>query len=366
MAMPSGNGVVSDKMLGGGGDGVGEMVNHQRQWFIDERDGIISWLRGEFAAANAIIDALCNHLRLIGEPGEYDGVVGCIQQRRCNWSAVLHMQQYFSVAEVLYALQQVSWRRQQRYFEPAKVQGKEFRRGGAGGYKKQEQQRVEIVKEEYVNANDSENLVGLEKGEEIAKGEDKSVAFEEEKKDVVAKPQVESCVKSTGNSEVVIAGHSECEANHVDDACTSNLRDVVAKPQVERSVKSSGNSEVMIAGDSECEAKHVDDACTSNSRGSCNMHQQNDSQSIQSPHQKQNLTVIPKTFVGTEIFDGKTVNVVDGLKLYEELFDESVVSKIVVLVNDLRAAGRRGQLQGKFSNAFSLFGHGTCLCSFSF
>lgn len=43
---------------------------------------------------------------------------------------------------------------------------------------------------------------------------------------------------------------------------------------------------------------------------------------------------------------------VDGLKLYEELFDDSEVSKFVSLVNDLRAAGKRGQLQGKFTNAF--------------
>ncbi|MBA0648631.1 hypothetical protein Goklo_016325, partial [Gossypium klotzschianum] len=41
------------------------------------------------------------------------------------------------------------------------------------------------------------------------------------------------------------------------------------------------------------------------------------------------------------------VNVVDGLKLYEELLDEKEVSDLVSLVNDLRAAGKRGQFQGK-------------------
>ncbi|MBA0613437.1 hypothetical protein Godav_013875, partial [Gossypium davidsonii] len=40
------------------------------------------------------------------------------------------------------------------------------------------------------------------------------------------------------------------------------------------------------------------------------------------------------------------VNVVDGLKLYEELLDEKEVSDLVSLVNDLRAAGKRGQFQG--------------------
>ena len=38
----------------------------------------------------------------------------------------------------------------------------------------------------------------------------------------------------------------------------------------------------------------------------------------------------------------------DGLKLYEELLDDIEVSKLLSLVNDLRASGKRGQLQGKF------------------
>ncbi|MCO5563918.1 hypothetical protein L7F22_017570 [Adiantum nelumboides] len=86
---------------------------HPRHLLPDERDAFISWLRGEFAAANAIIDAMCHHLRMIGEPTEYDFLFSCIQQRRYNWTLVLHMQQFFSVAEVIYALQQATWRRQQ-------------------------------------------------------------------------------------------------------------------------------------------------------------------------------------------------------------------------------------------------------------
>ncbi|KAL5995520.1 hypothetical protein ACLOJK_025583 [Asimina triloba] len=132
--MATGNAVISDKMQfpsGGGGSGNGE-IHHPRQWAPDERDGFIMWLRGEFAAANAIIDALCHHLRCIGDPGEYEYVVGCIQQRRCNWSPVLHMQQYFSVGEVTYALQQVTWRRQQRVFDQQKGIEKDVKRSGFG------------------------------------------------------------------------------------------------------------------------------------------------------------------------------------------------------------------------------------------
>ena len=38
----------------------------------------------------------------------------------------------------------------------------------------------------------------------------------------------------------------------------------------------------------------------------------------------------------------------DGLKLFEELLDDAEVSKLLSLVNDLRASGKRGQFQGKF------------------
>lgn len=38
---------------------------------------------------------------------------------------------------------------------------------------------------------------------------------------------------------------------------------------------------------------------------------------------------------------------VEGLKLYEDLLDSNEISKLGSLVNDLRVAGRKGQLQGK-------------------
>jgi hypothetical protein len=79
----------------------------------DDRDLFISWLRAEFAAANAIIDLLLSHLRLTGGPGEYDHVATSLQQRRAHWVPLIHLQQYFPVAEVARALQHSAWRRQQ-------------------------------------------------------------------------------------------------------------------------------------------------------------------------------------------------------------------------------------------------------------
>lgn len=102
-------------MPSGGRDakGNGPNNNHNgsmtaRKAMIDERDVFISWIRGEFAAANAIIDALCNHLRSVGEAGEYESVLACVQQRRYYWISILQMQHYYSVADVALALQQVA------------------------------------------------------------------------------------------------------------------------------------------------------------------------------------------------------------------------------------------------------------------
>ncbi|KAL6186963.1 hypothetical protein ACLB2K_043080 [Fragaria x ananassa] len=306
MTMPSGNVVLSDKMqhpsVAGAAVSGGEIHQQPRQWFPDERDGFISWLRGEFAAANAIIDSLCHHLRAVGEPSEYDMVIGCIQQRRCNWTPVLHMQQYFSVAEVIYALQQVAWRRQQRYYEPVKMGNKDYKRSNSGvGFKL----RNEPVKEwhsasvEYRSYDGS----GLEREE----------------------------VKPGG------------EAEKVDDkgsAAGAVTKGVLTKPHECISSRSSANSQGTISGNSESEDAVVNEGCTSSIK-------ENESNSIQIQNEKQNLSVIPKTFVGNETFDGKTVNVVDGLKLYEEFLGDTEVSKLFSLVNDLRTTGRRGQLQGQ-------------------
>ncbi|KAK8491577.1 hypothetical protein V6N13_110201 [Hibiscus sabdariffa] len=275
--MPSGNVVSSDKMQfpaapsagagavgGGGAAAVGGEIQqlHHRQWFPDERDGFIHWLRGEFAAANALIDLLCHHLREVGEVGEYEAVIASIQQRRYTWNPVLHMQQYFPVADVSNALQQAVWRRRQRFYDQGKVGGKEYKRSNFGF----KGNRVELV------AKEMQNSTVLERNDRVA----------------------EKCEDVSG------------EVGNVQDKSEDNLH------------------------------------------------------SSQNQDGKQNLAMSPKTFVGNEVFDGNVVNVVDGLKLYEELFDEKEVSNLVSLVNDNRAAGRRGHFQGQTYVALKkpMKGHG--------
>ncbi|XP_022978263.1 uncharacterized protein LOC111478296 isoform X1 [Cucurbita maxima] len=326
MAMPSGNVGVSDKVPFQSSGGVavsgGEIHQHRpRPWYPDERDGLISWFRGEFAASNAIIDALCHHLRAVGEPGEYDVVIGCIQQRRCNWTPVLHMQQYFSVAEVMFALQQVTSRRQQRFVDPMKVGSKLFRRPGPA-FKQQHQQdqqhghRLEAtVKEEMVtcaescNGGNSSSFVGSRKVEQVSN----------------------TCEESNATGE-------DGKLNDKDSGSAEDIKDTHGKDQSNSKPKCAENLEDN-ASNKESQVEPTDDGCSSSQRDK-------GLQSVQSRNARQYAATAPRTFAANEIFDGKTVNVMDGLKLYEELLDDIEVSKLLSLVNDLRASGKRGQLQG--------------------
>ncbi|CAN1312672.1 RNA demethylase ALKBH10B [Linum perenne] len=237
MAVPSGNVVMSDKMQF---PATADMHNrHQQQWFpVDERDGFISWLRGEFAAANAIIDALCQHLRAVGEPGDYDLAIGCIQQRRYNWTPVLHMQQYFSVGEVVFSLQQAVLRRQQqqqqqqnRYYsdQPRVGGGKEFKRSFSGsgpGFNRGGYRGVEAPPKGVVNSSvESYISDGIEKREEVKSSGDNgkldenggSSTVSQDKKDTTASPPDDNHLKSARNSEEIPSSNSEPKNVAADD-----------------------------------------------------------------------------------------------------------------------------------------------------
>jgi len=76
---------------------------------VAARDAVIGWFRGEFAAANAMIDALCGHLAQIGGGGaEYEAAFAALHRRRANWFPVLHMQKFYPVADVTAELRRVA------------------------------------------------------------------------------------------------------------------------------------------------------------------------------------------------------------------------------------------------------------------
>ncbi|KAK1423631.1 hypothetical protein QVD17_18937 [Tagetes erecta] len=253
--------------------------------YVDERDGFISWLRGEFAAANAIIDSMCHHLKSLGEGREYDEVIGCIQQRRCNWSPVLHMQQYFSVAEVLHALQRVMWRRQKPdrggYYDQVKV----CKRSGGVGLR----QGCNST-----GANESSNLVLV--------SDEKDVKLAKYNNGLCTKPQLDSNQK-VQDSKSTLTGNSEYEVKELDHKCNPNLK-----------------------------------VCS-------DVHLKSDLSSTHIAHLKPNVSAVAKTFDVSNMQDGKLINAVEGMRMYEDLFDDSEVGKMVSLVNDLRIAGRQQKFQ---------------------
>jgi mRNA N6-methyladenine demethylase len=72
------------------------------------KDAMLAWFHGEFAAANAIIDALCGHLAQIApSSNDYDSAFAAVHRRRLNWIPVIQMQKYHSIADVTLELRKV-------------------------------------------------------------------------------------------------------------------------------------------------------------------------------------------------------------------------------------------------------------------
>nr|XP_010939980.1 RNA demethylase ALKBH10B [Elaeis guineensis] len=316
MSVPSGNAVAPERMQFAGGGGAGSGGEVPRQWFPDERDGFISWLRGEFAAANAIIDLMIHHLRAIGEPGEYDHVAGCIHQRRSLWQPVLHFQQYFPVAEVMFALQQVAWRRQQqRHFV-----GPKEKDGRKPGFWSRQAHRFEGVRENHsspASVSVGMEAVGTAKvADNSRKGED---LMPKGKADMLGSKNSSDVVEKKGDGDIstMIENCSLKEGENPAGTEHSKLKPAVTDVSTH-----------LIGTSSDSVPRHAGDI-TANEDG------------------KRKFSPVPKDFVANEISDGKVVNVVEGLKLYEEILDSSEITRLVSLANDLRAAGRRGEFRGR-------------------
>lgn len=216
------------------------------------KDAIIAWFRGEFAAANAIIDALCNHItQLEGGRSEYESVFSAIHRRRLNWIPILQMQKYYSIADVTLELRKIAARKVSDRVEIADVK------------------HSEVIKES-INCHDEESENG---GGEVV--DEDSV-----RDDSNGSPESE--ITDTGSQEVQHFLDS-------DEFCTNHEN---------------------------CEARHDQIKMT-------------------------------KGFVSKEPVKGHMVNVVRGLKLFEDVFTPNELSKLDHLVNELRVAGQNGELSGE-------------------
>eukprot|EP01018_Ginkgo_biloba_P005468 Gb_29007 [translate_table: standard] len=374
-----------------------------RQWIPDERDNFISWLRGEFAAANAIIDALCHHLRIVGEPGEYDFVLTCIQQRRYNWTVVLHMQQYFSVAEVVYALQQAAWRKQQRnsdHFACAQInpdfRGKDNLSSqmdgygsaihgnvnyGSRNYHGSTTYRAESIKKSGQQSSSNQN--GSKAGVSVSVG-----AYEEKTENVGMNTQAQlgdavstnsalhsvegpdnvpgygtdklekqssssvnpfSNQKSMGGDESKQiskeqAGSGNNGSNGMDEheepkLPNSERNDTFQKGRKSRAAEFNPGKPELLDGASVTYQSGVCDDMLSNVDFRFLSKQEDD--------RRRTMIMASKNFVGNELLEGKMINTVEGLELYENIFDASELSRLASLIQELKVAGRRGKLRGK-------------------
>eukprot|EP01018_Ginkgo_biloba_P026265 Gb_10066 [translate_table: standard] len=257
--------LVKDSGNASGGRVMGMAVFQHTE--IHQRDAFISWIRAEFAAANAIIDALCNHLRSVGEPGDYDSVLACIQQRRYNWITVLQMQQYYSVADVAFALEQVVFRKHQA-----------------------------------TNSN------GLHNSENFV--------------------EINSVSSETDQPEIETGGVKD------EEAVVRNGGDDVNENGKE--LARSGNDHSNIA---EKHKGSLKERC-SNGDSLFLLNQEED-------WQRQARIKAAKSFVANELVDGHLVNVIKGLKLYENIFDSLELSRLTFITHELHVAGQQGKLRGQ-------------------
>ncbi|KAK9726151.1 hypothetical protein RND81_05G193400 [Saponaria officinalis] len=216
-----------------------------------QKEVVLEWYKGEFAAANAIIDALCHHLVQItgGDNGrvtpEYDCVLAAIHQRRMNWIPVLQMQKYFTIADVTTELRKAA--------AATVMKGKS---GGDGG-------DAVVVK---VESHDHVKCEGNGVNGSVSEGDDSP----------------DSDITDTGSHEVqAILDHIEVCENHED--CTFRREQIK----------------------------------------------------------------LTKGFVAKEPVKGHMVNVVKGLKMFEDVFTVSELAKLHAFSAELRAAGQNGEFVGE-------------------
>lgn len=224
------------------------------------KDAVIAWFRGEFAAANAIIDALCNHLTQLeggGAGSEYESAFTAIHRRRLNWIPILQMQKYYSIADVALELRKVAARK-----------------------------------------------------EEVAVAREAAVSVVSEMNAAVSHASREEAVEDTGKG----GGEAVSEDLVRDDS------------------HGSPESEITDSGSQDVQPVHEDIEF-------CSRHE--------NCEERRSLFKMTKGFMGREPVKGHMVNVVRGLKLYEDIFSPIELSKLSDFVNQLRVAGRNGELSGE-------------------
>ncbi|KAF6990098.1 hypothetical protein CFC21_007344 [Triticum aestivum] len=261
---------------------------------VAARDAVIGWYRGEFAAANAVIDALCGHLAQIGG-ADYDAVFAALHRRRLNWFPVLHMQKFYSVADVAAELRRVS----------------DARAAAAAAFSEEEAASTVIHEP-------MDELVVTVAAEPDPEPEHEHEPIPEAQPDVSVHP--------------VVAVHSV---------------DADREPEADGE-DSSGDSSERKAASTEDDAAHDGHNTDQGSQGG---HSLPESYPICSDHDeciaRPERIKIQKGFMAKESVKGHMVNVVKGLKIYEDVFTTMELMKVADFINEIRQAGRNGELSGE-------------------
>ncbi|XP_057424275.1 RNA demethylase ALKBH10B [Lotus japonicus] len=209
------------------------------------KDAILAWFRGEFAAANAIIDALCAHLASSSSAADYSPVFAAIHRRRLNWIPVIQMQKYHSIADVALQLRKVA--------------------------------------------------------------------------DMQSSPPP--------------------EIPHVNDVAAAEAKQKTDEKVIEAGVENGEHEE-----DDSPESEITDSGSQENQANSMNINICSNHEECEGRSSQFKLT---KGFTAKESVKGHMVNVVKGLKLYEDIFNDSEMSKLSDFVREIHAAGQNGELSGE-------------------
>ncbi|KAL5229930.1 hypothetical protein ABZP36_028706 [Zizania latifolia] len=268
---------------------------------VATRDAVIGWFRGEFAAANAVIDRLCGHLAQIGGAAEYDAVFSALHRRRLNWFPVLHMQKFYSVADVAAELRRVADARASAAYS--------------------EEEAASTVIHEPMD----EQLVALAAGPES------------EPKHVHDPTPQDPAPEAEPNGAVNPVSPTSAAASAAVDHDLADGED------------SFGDSSEHKTASTEDDA--VADAHDHTDQGSQGEHSLPESYPICSDHEecivRPERIKIQKGFMAKESVKGHMVNVVKGLKIYEDVFTTSELMKVADFINGIRQAGRNGELSGE-------------------
>ncbi|PAN19637.1 hypothetical protein PAHAL_3G287300 [Panicum hallii] len=268
---------------------------------VAARDAVIGWFRGEFAAANAMIDALCGHLAQIGGGGaEYEAAFAALHRRRVNWFPVLHMQKFYPVADVTAELRRV-----------ADARAAAAAAAGSCCYSEEE--------------------------------EAASTVIHEPMEDLPAEPEPDPEPEPEPEAE-----QDPVQQDPADGAVVNPAADAEYHHEADAEVDSSGDSSERKAASTEddtaADGHHTD-------QGSQGEHSLPESYPICSDHEeciaRPERIKIQKGFVAKESVKGHMVNVVKGLKIYEDVFTTSEIMKVADFINEIRQAGRNGELSGE-------------------